>query len=306
MVEALHLRKTFTRSLAVDDVSFRLGKGEILGLIGPNGAGKTTTIRMVLNILKPDAGEILYHGHPFSEQIRNGLGYLPEERGLYKKSRLLDTIIYFGQLRGMSRDTAHQQALKWLTSFGLDDQSKRKVDELSKGNQQKVQFIAAIVHDPWLVVLDEPFSGLDPINQVLMQETVTGLRNAGKAVILSTHQMDYAEKLSDSICLVNEGRVLLRGTVQELKKRYGANTVRLEFSGDGSVLTTVPWIRKVTLFPSGAECELFDEGMPGNLLGVLSQKLNLTKFELMEPTLQSIFLDAVQKESSLATDNVIR
>jgi len=298
MIEALHLRKTFIRSVAVDDVSFQLRKGEILGLIGPNGAGKTTTIRIVLNILKPDAGEVLYEGNPFSEQSRNLFGYLPEERGLYRKSRVLDTITYFGCLRGMRKPFAREQALKWLESFDLARESNRKIEELSKGNQQKLQFIVAVVHDPWLVVLDEPFSGLDPLNQVTMQEIVAGLRNAGKAVILSTHQMDYAEKLSDAICLMHEGKVLLRGTVPELRKRYGTNTVRMEFSGDGSVLATIPGIKKVILSQSGAECELADGETTGRILGILSQKLDLRKFELVEPTLNSIFLDVVHKKNS--------
>ncbi|HTY58242.1 MAG TPA: ATP-binding cassette domain-containing protein, partial [Bacteroidota bacterium] len=206
MLTVTDLRKEFATVVAVDGVSFQAGTGEVFGLLGPNGAGKTTTIRMILNILVPDGGSVTYDGRPFSPEIRNRIGYLPEERGLYRKSRLLDTIVYFAGLRGMKRSAARERALHWLDRLSLGEYRDRKVEELSKGNQQKVQFICAIIHDPTIVVLDEPFSGLDPVNQILIKEIFQELRTAGKTVVFSTHQMDQAERLSDAISLINRGR----------------------------------------------------------------------------------------------------
>ena len=219
MLSVRHLRKTFSTVVAVDDVSFDVERGEIFGLIGPNGAGKTTTIRAILNILLPDAGSIMYEGRPFDETTRNMVGYLPEERGLYRKSRLLDMILYFSDLRGMPRQEAKREAMRWLERFGLAERAGRKVEELSKGNQQKVQFITSVLHKPPLLILDEPFAGLDPVNQLLFQEVFQELRQEGRAIIFSTHQMDQAERLSDSLCLINRGRVVLGGSVRQVKQR---------------------------------------------------------------------------------------
>jgi ABC-2 type transport system ATP-binding protein len=296
MLEALNLRKTFARSVAVDDVSFSVREGEILGLIGPNGAGKTTTIRLILNILKPDSGTIRYHHHLFSESTRNSLGYLPEERGLYRKSRLLDTVLYFIRLRGVKGVQAGALATKWLKLFDLQQQAGRRLEELSKGNQQKVQFILAVAHDPWLIILDEPFSGLDPLNQMLMQETITSLRREGKCFILSTHQMETAERMSDTITLIHNGKVLLQGNISDLKQRHRAGRVRLEFEGDVNVLTHAPGLGQVTPFPGGAECELHGE-RTSELLAFLSQQVNLKRFELVEPSLHSIFLSTIRNAS---------
>ena len=293
MLKATNLRKAFTSILAVDQVSFEIHRGEIFGLLGPNGAGKTTTIRMILNILQPDAGEITYDGKPFSDRVRNIVGYLPEERGLYRKSKLLDTILYFAGLRGMHGGAAKTEALTWLERFSLLPSRDKRVDELSKGNQQKVQFITSIIHDPVLVVLDEPFSGLDPLNQVLFKDILLELKQRDKAIVFSTHQMEQAEKLSDTLCLIHRGRVVLGGSVRDVKRRYGKNSLHIEYEGDGSFLRELPHVRRVLLYPNAAELELNDGATTHELLPHLIDKLELRKFELLEPSLQSIFIRIV-------------
>lgn len=293
MLVASQLRKEFTSVLAVDGVSFEAQRNQILGLLGPNGAGKTTSIRMVLNLLKPDAGEITYDGRRFSETTRNIIGYLPEERGLYRKSKLLDTILYFAQMRGMEAGKAKAEAYRWLQRFNLLSYAERRVEELSKGNQQKVQFITSIIHDPVLVVLDEPFSGLDPVNQIVLKDIFLELKQQGKAIIYSTHQMDQAEKLSDTLCLINRGRVVLSGTVHDVKRKYGKNSVHLEFDGDGTFLQELPGVRRGNLFPNSAELELENGVVPQVILSYALGRLDIRKFEVLEPSLNSIFIQVV-------------
>jgi len=293
MLNVVQLRKDFSSIRAVDGVSFDVQRGEIFGLLGPNGAGKTTTIRMVLNILEPDGGEITYEGRRFSEHVRDIVGYLPEERGLYKKNKLWDTVMYFAQLRGMQLGVAKAEAYRWLQRFGLLAHKDRKVEELSKGNQQKVQFIVSIIHDPLLIVLDEPFSGLDPVNQILFKDIFLELKQRGKAVIFSTHQMDQAEKLSDRLCLINRGKVVLGGTVRDVKKQYGKNTLHLEFSGDGTFMQTLPGVRRAFMYPNSAELELEDGVTVQSLLVEIIDRVEVSKFELLEPSLHSIFIQIV-------------
>jgi len=290
---AKNLRKEFASVVAVDGVSFEITRGEIFGLLGPNGAGKTTTIRIILNILHADAGTVTYDGHPFSNDVRNMVGYLPEERGLYKKSKLLDTILYFAALRGMKRGIARKVAFTWLERLHLLDARDRKIEELSKGNQQKIQFITAVIHDPSLLVLDEPFSGLDPVNQILFLDIFKELKQAGKAIVFSTHQMDQAEKLSDTLCLINHGKVVLGGTVRDVKKRYGTNSVRVEFDGDGTFMKSLPGVRQAILYENAAELELTPDAKTQPILAAMNGKVELRKFEIVEPSLQSIFLQVV-------------
>ncbi len=293
MLNVTDLRKEFATLVAVDGVSFNAGNGEVFGLLGPNGAGKTTTIRMILNILVPDGGTVTYDGKPFSGEVRDHIGYLPEERGLYRKSKLLDTIMYFAVLRGMKRGAAKGEALRWLARFSLEEFRDRKVEELSKGNQQKVQFICAIIHDPSIVILDEPFSGLDPVNQIIFKDIFHELRAAGKTVVFSTHQMDQAERLSDTLCLINRGRVVLGGTVRDVKRRYGTNSLHVEFSGDGAFMSGLPDVRRALLYGNAAELELAPGANVQALIGEMNGKIDITKFELVEPSLQSIFIQTV-------------
>ncbi len=293
MLSVKNIRKEFSTVVAVDNVSFEVKRGEVFGLLGPNGAGKTTTIRTILNIIQPNRGDILFDGKPFDDAIRNKLGYLPEERGLYKKNKLLNTIIYFATLKGVPQTEARKRAYDWLKHLDLLPYADRKVEELSKGNQQKVQFIIAILHNPELVILDEPFSGLDPVNQIVLKDLFMELKDKGKAIIFSTHMMEQAEKLSDKICLINHGRVVIEGKLSEVKSRFGKNTVHIEFDGDAEFLRTTDGIDKLLLYENTAEFEISDHQVGTNLFALLTQKLKIRKYELIEPSLHSIFLSLV-------------
>jgi ABC-2 type transport system ATP-binding protein len=293
MLNVSRLRKQYSTVLAVDDVSLQVERGKILGLLGPNGAGKTTTIRMILDIIQPDSGTITYDGKPFSDAVRNIVGYLPEERGLYRKNKVINAIMYFASLRGIPRDEAKRRAYTWLKRFDLLNYYDRKLDELSKGNQQKVQFITSILHDPQLVILDEPFSGLDPINQIMLKDIFVEMKEQGKAVIFSTHQMDHAEKLCDDICLINSGRVILEGAVQEVKGRYGKNTIQMIYSGDGSFLKSLPNVKAAYVYENYAELVLDSDSHENHLLAEIAGKINVRKYENVEPSLNAIFLELV-------------
>ena len=293
MIKAEHLRKQYESVLAVDDVSLEVERGKIFGLIGPNGAGKSTSIRMILNIISPDRGTVTFGGASFSRGIQDRIGYLPEERGLYRKNKLLDTIVYFASLRGVAAGAAKRKALDWLRRFELEAYAKRKVEELSKGNQQKVQFITAILHDPDYVVLDEPFSGLDPVNQIVLKDILQELKQQGKAIIFSTHQMDSAEKLCDEICLINRGNIVLEGSLKEVKQKFGKNSVHIEYVGDGSFISGLPSVKNATIYENYAELQLNGNISSRELLSAVSSKLEIRKFEFVEPSLNSIFLDVV-------------
>jgi ABC-2 type transport system ATP-binding protein len=246
----------------------------------------------------PDSGEILYDGNTFSSAQRNSMGYLPEERGLYRKSSLLNTLTYFAALHGMKDSEARAHVRHWLLRFGLEGEETKRIQELSKGNQQKAQFIAAVVHDPWLLVLDEPFSGLDPLNQALMQEIIGELKRSGKAIVLSTHQMEFAEKLSDTICLIHEGRMLLSGSVEDIKKPYGGSTLRIECDGSELLPLNIPGVSSMRRFRDGAECDLESGTTVGQVLARLIQHVDIRKCEVVEPTLHSIFIDVVRSQNS--------
>ena len=304
MIKADHLRKQYSTVLAVDDVSIEVQRGRIFGLIGPNGAGKTTTIRMLLNIITPDAGTIRFDGVRFSRAIQDRIGYLPEERGLYKKNKLLDTILYFASLRGLNSSEAKRRALEWIRRFDLESYAKRKVEELSKGNQQKVQFSTSILHNPDFIILDEPFSGLDPVNQIVLKDILQELKQDGKAIIFSTHQMDSAEKLCDEICLINRGKIVLEGSIKDVKQKFGTNSVHVEFVGDGSSISSIPSVRKATVYENYAELQLKTDASSRDLISAITSKVEVRKFEFVEPSLNSIFLDVVgvPDELDIATE----
>lgn len=302
MLSVSHLRKEYSRVVAVDDVSLQVQRGEILGLLGPNGAGKTTTIRAILHIIPPDSGTITFDGKPFDETIWDKVGYLPEERGLYRKNKLLNTIVYFASLKNIDRSTAKRRAYQWLERFDLLPYHDAKVEELSKGNQQKVQFIISILHNPELVVLDEPFSGLDPVNQITLKDIFLELKKQNKAVIFSTHQMDQAEKLSETICLIDRGKVVLDGKLNDVKNRFGRKAVHLEFSGDGAFLPSLPSVRSAIVYENYAELELDDSLQTSLLLRQLSQRLEIRKFEFIQPSLHSIFLELVGSNGKKTKD----
>jgi ABC-2 type transport system ATP-binding protein len=296
MLRITKLRKQYASVTAVDGVSFEVGRGELYGLLGPNGAGKTTTIRMILNIIIPDEGEVLFDGKHVDAGFLNSIGYLPEERGLYRKSTLLNTILYFAELKGLSRDEGKRRAYKWFERFGMLESANRKVEELSKGNQQKVQFISSVLHEPELIILDEPFSGLDPVNQIVLKEVMMELKKQGKTIIFSTHQMAQAEELCERITLINKGKVVLDGEIQEVKKRFGRNAVKIEFTGDGGFLRTLPGVMTAHVFENTAELELTASSSTDGLLRSLVDRLSISSFQKQDPSLNSIFLQTVGGE----------
>jgi ABC-2 type transport system ATP-binding protein len=232
MIQLQSISKYFEEVTAVDHVSFRIEKGDIYGLLGPNGAGKTTAIRMLMGILEPDEGEIIWNGHTISRENRVNFGYLPEERGLYQKQKLKETLQYFGRLRGVSGKELNSEIDMWLERFDFSDSAGRKIEELSKGNQQKVQFILALLHKPDFIILDEPFTGLDPINQVLLKDIIQEKREEGVTFIFSTHQMEQVERLCTNICLINKGKILIEGPLSAVKEKHRKNAVTVKYEGE--------------------------------------------------------------------------
>lgn len=293
MIRTEHLHKYFTGVHAVDDLSLEMKRGEIFGLLGPNGAGKSTTIRMIADILRPDSGSITYDGRPFDDAIRRRIGYLPEERGLYQKARILDTILHFARLKGLDRRTASVRAAEWLRRFDLEGSGKRKIEELSKGNQQKVQIIISLLHEPEYVILDEPTSGLDPVNQELLRGIVEELRDGGRTILYSTHQMGLAERLCDRIALINKGRVVLEGEVEQVRSRHGGNVVVVEFEGDGRFLSGLAPVREADVQANYAELHLHPGAHLNDLLPAIDDRIRLGRIERMRPSLNSIFIETV-------------
>ncbi len=293
MLSVVNLRKAFATVVAVDGVSLEVQRGELFGLLGPNGAGKTTAIRTILNIIVPDSGTIMFDGKQFTPAMWNIIGYLPEERGLYRKSKIINTILYFAALKGLSEREAKPLAVKWLDRFGLKDSAHRKVEELSKGNQQKVQLIISILHKPQLLILDEPFSGLDPVNQILLKDILMELRALNVAIVFSTHQMEQVEKMCDNICLINKGKPVLSGSLREVKKKYGTNSLRIEFEGNGEFLKSSSLVKRADVYQNYAELELVDIRKSRELLSSIDDRLNIRKFEIVEPSLNSIFINVV-------------
>jgi ABC-2 type transport system ATP-binding protein len=264
----------------------------MFGLLGPNGAGKTSSIRMMMGITIPDSGQVSLFGKPFERESLNRVGYLPEERGLYKKMKVIDQLIFFGQLHGLSGEEARKRATDWAGRMEIADALPRKTEELSKGMQQKIQFIASLLHDPGLIVMDEPFSGLDPVNAVLVERTLLDLKEQGKAILFSTHRMDQVEKLCDSICLIDNGRAVLAGKVREIKASYERNRVIVEFDGGSDFLKSEE-IAEVKNFSGHAEIRLKEGGNAQKLLHEAAAAATIYRFELVEPSLEEIFIQTV-------------
>ncbi|MBM4170028.1 MAG: ATP-binding cassette domain-containing protein [Ignavibacteria bacterium] len=298
MLNVSNLRKEFDTIVAVDGVSLTVNRGEVFGLLGPNGAGKTTTIRTILNIIKPDEGTITFDGLPFNERTWNAIGYLPEERGLYRKSKVLNTIVYFATLKGVEPKEARRRGHGWLERFEILDRAQAKVEELSKGNQQKIQLIISLLHQPQLLVLDEPFSGFDPVNQILLKDILLDIRKQNTAIIFSTHQMEQVEKMCDNICLINKGRPVLSGSLRQIKQQYGKNSVHIDFEGEGGFLKDLPMVKKADVYQNYCELELHDIRQSGELLAKLNGHLLIRRYEIVEPSLNSIFLDVVGHQTS--------
>jgi ABC-2 type transport system ATP-binding protein len=286
-----NVTKSYDSVTAVNDVTLRIREGAVVGLLGPNGAGKTSTIRMVMNILLPDAGSIRVLGKPVSDETRELVGYLPEERGLYPRMRVLDLIVFLAALRGLSEAEAGKRARQWLDRFELSEWAQKKVNDLSKGMQQKVQFITSVIHQPPLVILDEPFSGLDPINASTVKDIMLEMRDQGSTIVLSTHRMEQVEKMCDSICLIDKGRNVLDGDLRAIKQSYGKNTVHVEFTGPDGFLAH-PAIASLDRFGTGVEAKLKPGADPQEILKAAVQAgTQITRFELLEPSLNEIFIE---------------
>jgi ABC-2 type transport system ATP-binding protein len=268
----------------------------MFGLLGPNGAGKTSTIRMIVGITMPDSGQVRLFGQPFSRDQLGLIGYLPEERGLYKKMKVLDQLVFMGQIRGLDVDTARTRAQYWCERLAISDVMEKKTEELSKGMQQKIQFISTLLHDPKFLIMDEPFSGLDPVNAALLQDTLLDLRREGKAILFSTHRMDQVEKLCDSICLVNGGQAVLSGSMREIKSRYPRNRMLLEFEGEAGFLAdpvVASSTEEVKNYGRRAELKLKPGADAQALLRHFMQSTVVLKYELVEPSLEEIFIQTV-------------
>jgi len=294
-VEVNHVVKSFTDKVAVDDLSFSVAQGEMFGLIGPNGAGKTTTIRMMMDILKPDSGEVTILGEKLNEATKDRLGYLPEERGLYKKLKVLDSIVYLASLKGVDRHSATEKANELLTQTGMSASKNKKIEALSRGMGQIIQFIVTIIHDPQLLILDEPFAGLDPVNTELLKGMLADLRNQGKAVILSTHQMNQVEELCDRILMINNGQGILYGDLREIKARYRGNSVLLDSEGE---LGEIPGVTGKRTHKDYTELMLDGTTTPQQVLAhLISHGMVINRFEVATPSLNEIFLKEVGKKS---------
>jgi ABC-2 type transport system ATP-binding protein len=287
-VEVSHIAKSFADKVAVDDLSFSVAPGEMFGLIGPNGAGKTTTIRMMMDIIRPDSGGVTIFGEKLGEATKNRLGYLPEERGLYKKLSVLESIVYLASLKGMDKHSAEEKAGELLNQTGMSASKKKRIEELSKGMGQIIQFIVTIIHDPQLVILDEPFAGLDPVNTELLKGMLADLRKQGKAVILSTHQMNQVEELCDRILMINHGRTVLYGDLSEIKARYRGNSVIIDFEGE---LGQVPGVTDKRPRKGYTELILDGQTTPQQVLThLVSRGMAINRFEVTTPSLNEIFL----------------
>jgi ABC-2 type transport system ATP-binding protein len=284
--------KAYENKIAVSDLSLSIEAGQMFGLLGPNGAGKTSSIRMMMGITVPDSGSITLFDKPFARNSLEQVGYLPEERGLYKKMKVLDQLIFFGQLHGLAREEAQKRAVAWAARMEISDALPKRTEELSKGMQQKIQFIATLLHSPQLIVMDEPFSGLDPVNAVLVERTLLELKDQGKAILFSTHRMDQVEKLCDSICLINNGKAVLAGNLRQIKARYERNHVIVEFEGSSAFLKSEE-VAQAKNFSGHAEITLKPNGDAQKLLHEAAAMATIFRFELVEPSLEEIFIQTV-------------
>ena len=286
-----NVTKSYDGVTAVNAVSLKVRCGAVLGLLGPNGAGKTTTIRMIMNILVPDSGSIRVLDEVVTDTTRDKIGYLPEERGLYPRMKILEIIVFLAALHGLTQAEASRRAKEWLDRLGLSEWSDKKLIDLSKGMQQKVQFITSVIHRPAVVILDEPFSGLDPVNAATIQEIMLEMRSQGSTIVLSTHRMEQVERLCDAICLIDKGRNVLDGELRAIKQSYGKNTLHIEFTGSDGFLNH-PEIGQITRLITGVEAKLKPGTEPQEILkaAVLSDA-HITRFELLEPSLSEIFID---------------
>ena len=296
MTHALQLknvRKAYQGHVAVKGLDLEVPTGSVFGLLGPNGAGKTTTIRMTMDIIGPDAGEVLILGTRADKSLRNRIGYMPEERGLYQKMVVEDLLVFMAELKGIKPAESKRRMGPWLERLGLDAWRKKKANELSKGMQQKLQFIQTLLHDPEILILDEPMTGLDPVGTNILRDAMIELSRAGKTLIVSSHQMATVEQMCDRVVLINKGEKVLDGRVSDIKASYGKNTLILAFEGDGSFLKSLPGVAAVNDLGRYAELKLGPGADPQGILRAASDKLKITRFEVVEPSLHDIFIERV-------------
>lgn len=297
IVELQKVRKVYDTKVAVNDISFNIEPGTMFGLLGPNGSGKTSSIRMMIGITVPDSGSISLFGQPFTRKNLHRVGYLPEERGLYKKMKVMDQLIFLGQLHGLDASTASRRAHEWCEKLGISASIHKKTEELSKGMQQKIQFISTLLHEPELIIMDEPFSGLDPVNATILQDTLVDLRAQGRTILFSTHRMDQIEKLCDSISLIHNGNLVLSGTMRDIKSKYPRNRVEMFFEGDTGFLQH-PSIEEAKTYSGRAEIKLHTvDGIAPDAQPLLADAIQrgtrINRFEVKEPTLEEIFIEKV-------------
>ena len=310
-IEVKHVIKSYGNTRIIRDISFSIKKGEILGILGPNGAGKTTTLRMLLDQIKPDSGTIKIMGKPVNAKIKDRIGYLPEERGLYQKSRVLEILVYFGRLKGMSKTDAHDSAERLLRTMELYDSRNKRIEQLSKGMQQKVQFIGTIIHDPDIIIVDEPFSGLDPVNTRLLKKVIMEQKKAGKAIILSTHMMEQAAQMCDQLLMINKGKVVMYGKLDEITEKYYTNSIIIEpesvdnidnedISSIGALKTTsrlhdIAGVVDIKHHKKHMEIFLNDEADENVVLQEIIAIIKVKRFEHSVPSLNDIFIQIVDK-----------
>ena len=289
--------KRFGQFTAVSNLSLKVPKGCIYGFLGQNGAGKTTTIRMVMSIFHQDVGTISVLGHSDASQVKDRLGYLPEEKGLYKKMKTAEIIAYFGKLKGMDSSTANLKARELLTQYGLGEWMDKKCEAMSKGMGQKVQILGTIIHNPDLVILDEPFSGLDPVNRDMMRDTILAMKREGRTVIFSTHVMEQAEQLCDRMMMLHKSELAFEGTVAEIKQGLDKG-IRIQYDGDGSVLKDLPGLDRLNDNNKSAEIFLKHDQDPQDALRWLVDRLTIRSFDLSEPSLHEVFVRTVEQRDA--------
>jgi ABC-2 type transport system ATP-binding protein len=295
-VELQQIRKSYDKFVAVKDLSLNIEQGSIFGLLGPNGAGKTSTLRMMIGITIPDSGEVRMFGEPFGRNHLKRIGYLPETSGLYKRMKVSEQLVLFGQLRGLSASEAAIRAKRWCERMEIADWMEKKTEELSKGMQQKMQFVATLLHEPEFLIMDEPFSGLDPVNATLLKDVLLDLNKQGRTILFSTHRMDQVEKLCSSICLINRGEAVLQGKLKEIKGRYGRNNVQIEYEGaDDFLQQQNGLVQSFNNYGNYVEVRLAPGADSQKLLQLVAQRSRVNKFELVEPSLEDIFIDVVGK-----------
>ncbi len=294
------IAKAYETKVAVASLSLSIEAGTMFGLLGPNGAGKTSSIRMITGITLPDSGTVSLFGRPFARAALRRVGYLPEERGLYKKMRVLDQLIFMGRLHGLDAATARRRSIEWCEKLripeALEGSAGKKTDELSKGMQQKIQFIATLLHEPELIIMDEPFSGLDPVNAILLEDALLELKRSGRAILFSTHRMDQVEKLCDAICLVDRGRAVLAGSMREVKGRFERDKVQMQYSGSDAFLAH-PAVAAYKQYANFVEVRLKPGADAQALLRAAASDAAITRFEVLEPSLEEIFIRTVDRET---------